>query len=102
MKSFLETQKELARKVMSDIQFLHGVPVELPLNKQRELDDLITQVLANHAKELVRLVEGENIVEDYPTYDEEVKALCLNDDANYNRGLKKAISIINSSGISID
>lgn len=56
---------------------------------------VITQVLANHAKELVRLVEDKKVQPKTIYYDDMLT------DA-HNKALDKAISIINSSGISIE
>jgi hypothetical protein len=57
MNHIIEQQKERARAVMSSIEFLHGVPVDLPQEKLKDLDTLITQTHQATIAEVVRIVE---------------------------------------------
>jgi hypothetical protein len=86
--TFIEQQKQLAREAMSDIQFLHGVPVELPTSKVKELDDIVAQIIANVGKELIRLAE----IDKEPNVGKENKP--FHHRTRHNKAIDRLITII--------
>lgn len=98
MESFLETQKELAKEKLWQSPHLafmkQGLFESQIKDTDKDIDILITQVLANHAKELVRKV-AEKAYRQWDCYNDcegEVEVVKLEDFRD----------IINSSGISIE
>lgn len=79
-----EWEKEFDER-FKDVEFLRGVPVNLPEETRQEIKSFISSLLSLQRRELAEKVEGMKLPSDYPQYN-----------LGYNQALNDVVALLNN------